>query len=55
MTVTATCSGTLDDANGNCIPGENVSLVFADGTQTLEELLPDRGGVRKPVRFGRSG
>lgn len=32
-------SGTLDDSNGNGIPGENVTVTFADGSTTLEELI----------------
>ena len=42
-TVAVTFSGTLDDANENCVPGENVTLVFADGTMTLEAYLIDQG------------
>ena len=35
-----TFSGTLDDANGNEVPGENVTLNFADGeTVSLETFL----------------
>ncbi|HHO58208.1 hypothetical protein [Oceanithermus desulfurans] len=41
--VAVTFSGTLDDANGNCVPGENVSLVFADGSLTLEQYLIAQG------------
>lgn len=40
-----TFSGTLDDANNNCIPGEHVTLVFADGSQTLEEYLIHQGAT----------
>jgi len=43
--VAVTFSGTLDDANGNCIPGENVSLVFADGSLTLEQYLIAQGAT----------
>ncbi len=34
-----TFSGTLDDSNHNGIPGENVTVTFADGSTTLEELI----------------
>ncbi|GEM90057.1 hypothetical protein ODE01S_14910 [Oceanithermus desulfurans NBRC 100063] len=44
-TVALTFSGTLDDANGNCVPGENVSLVFADGSLTLEQYLIAQGAT----------
>ncbi len=43
--VALTFSGTLDDANGNCVPGENVSLVFADGSLTLEQYLIAQGAT----------
>ncbi len=33
-------AGTLDDANGNGVPGENVTLTFAEGqSATLEQVL----------------
>lgn len=35
-----TFQGILDDANGNCVPGENVTLTFSGGqTQSLEAFL----------------
>ncbi len=34
-----TFSGTLDDSNHNGIPGENVTVTFADGSTTLEQLI----------------
>jgi hypothetical protein len=35
-----TFSGTLDDANRNCVPGESLTLTFASGAnQSLEEFL----------------
>ena len=38
--VAVTFEGTLDDANGNGVPGENVTLSFANGkTVTLEQVL----------------
>jgi len=37
--VALTFSGTLDDSNGNGVPGENVTVTFADGSTTLEELI----------------
>ncbi len=37
--VAATFSGTLDDANSNGIPGENVTVNFSDGSATLEQIL----------------
>ncbi len=40
-----TFSGTLDDANNNCVPGENVALVFADGSLTLEQYLIAQGAT----------
>lgn len=43
--VAVTFSGTLDDANGNCVPGENVGLVFADGSLTLEQYLIAQGAT----------
>jgi len=42
-TLAVAFSGTLDDANHNCVPGENVTLVFADRTTTLEQYLIDQG------------
>ena len=39
-TTAVTFAGTLDDANGNEVPGENVTLNFVDGeTVTLEAFL----------------
>ena len=39
-----TFQGTLDDANNNCVPGENVTLTFAGGqTQSLEAFLIANG------------
>ena len=43
--VALTFSGTLDDANNNCVPGENVTLVFADGSLTLEQYLIAQGAT----------
>ncbi|WP_457637897.1 hypothetical protein [Oceanithermus sp.] len=42
-TVAVTFAGTLDDSNNNCVPGENVTLTFADGKTTLEKYLMDQG------------
>ena len=36
-----TFEGVLDDSNGNDVPGENVTVHFADGDTTLEALLMD--------------
>jgi hypothetical protein len=37
---TVTFAGVLDDANGNCVPGENLTLTFAGGqTMSLEAYL----------------
>ena len=36
-----TFDGTLDDANRNCIPGENLKLYHSDGTKTLEQYLAE--------------
>jgi len=37
---TVTFAGVLDDANGNCVPGDNLTLTFAGGqTMSLEEYL----------------
>jgi len=37
---TVTFAGVLDDANGNCVPGENLTLTFAGGqTMSLETYL----------------
>lgn len=41
-----TFSGVLDDANNNCVPGENLTLVFASGTSSLENFLVGNGYVR---------
>ena len=41
--VACTFEGTLDDENGNGIPGENVTVHFADGDTTLEQVLQDNG------------
>jgi hypothetical protein len=39
---TATFSGSLgDDANGNCVIGDDLNMVFSDGTKTLEQVLLD--------------
>ncbi len=38
-----TFSGMLDDANKNCVPGENVSVQFKDETKTLEQLFINNG------------
>lgn len=43
--VAVTFSGTLDDANNNCVPGENVTLVFADGSMSLEQYLIAQGAT----------
>ena len=45
-----TFEGTLDDQNGNGVPGENVTLSFADGTtMTLEAFLLSSGGLPAPL------
>lgn len=36
-----TWAGVLDDSNGNGVPGENLTLTFADGSMSLEEFLRD--------------
>lgn len=36
-----TFDGTIDDPNGNCIPGENLKLYYSDGTKTLEQYLSE--------------
>ena len=36
-----TFDGKLDDANSNCIPGENLKLYHSDGTKTLEQYLAE--------------
>ncbi len=36
-----TFDGTLDDPNGNCIPGENLKLYYSDGIKTLEQYLSE--------------
>lgn len=41
--VAFTFEGVLDDSNENGIPGENVTIHFADGDTTLERLLQDYG------------
>jgi len=41
--VAFTFDGVLDDENGNGIPGENVTVRFADGSKTLEQVLSDSG------------
>ncbi|WP_456481244.1 hypothetical protein [Oceanithermus sp.] len=44
--VAVTFSGTLDDSNHNCIPGENVTLNFADRSTSLEDYLISEWGAR---------
>lgn len=34
-----TFEGTLDDANQNCIPGDNITLTFSSGSTNLEAFL----------------
>lgn len=41
-----TFSGVLDDANGNCVPGENVTLTFSSGSTSLEAFLIGQLGLR---------
>lgn len=52
-----TFSGTLTDSNGNGIPGEDLTVRFADGsTATLEDLLNDltpAGALRQFLRHHR--
>ena len=43
--VAVTFSGTLDDSNHNCVPGENVTLNFADRSTSLESYLIDELGA----------
>jgi len=38
-----TFEGTLDDSNHNGVPGENVTVHFADGSSTLEQVLRENG------------
>ena len=49
-----TFSGEITDRNGNGVPGEDLTVRFADGsTATLEELLNDltpAGAVRQFLR-----
>lgn len=40
-TLAVTWAGVLDDSNANGVPGENLTLTFADGTMTLEEFLTE--------------
>jgi hypothetical protein len=43
---TVTFAGVLDDANGNCVPGENLTLTFAGGqTMSLETYLIQKLGA----------
>ncbi|ALJ90170.1 hypothetical protein TO73_0307 [Thermus aquaticus Y51MC23] len=43
---TVTFAGVLDDANGNCVPGENLTLTFAGGqTMSLEAYLIQKLGA----------
>jgi hypothetical protein len=43
---TVTFAGVLDDANGNCVPGENLTLTFASGqTMSLETYLIQKLGA----------
>lgn len=42
--VAVTWNGVLDDANGNGIPGDGLTLTFADGSMTLEEFIVQRFG-----------
>jgi hypothetical protein len=43
---TVTFAGVLDDANGNCVPGENLTLTFAGGqTMSLEDYLIQKLGA----------
>jgi len=41
--VAFTFEGTLDDENMDGIPGENVTVHFADGDTTLDQILKDNG------------
>ncbi len=43
--VAVTFSGTLDDSNHNCVPGENVTLNFADRSTSLEDYLINEWGA----------
>ncbi len=48
---TAEFKGTLDDANRNCILGDNLTLSFASGqTTTLEKYLTDHHAARPCAR-----
>lgn len=48
---TAELKGTLDDANRNCILGENLTLSFAGGqTTTLEKYLTDHHAAKPCTR-----
>jgi hypothetical protein len=44
----ATFSGDLgfEDTNRNCIPGENLNMVFSDGNKTLEQFILSSGQVK---------
>lgn len=44
----ATFSGNLgfEDTNRNCIPGENLNMVFSDGNKTLEQFLISSGQIK---------
>jgi len=43
---TVSFAGVLDDANGNCVPGENLILTFAGGqTMSLEDYLIQQLGA----------
>ncbi len=36
-------AGDFDNSDADCVPGENVTLTFSDGTTTLEQFLIDNG------------
>jgi hypothetical protein len=43
----ATFSGNLgEDTNGNCVPGEDLNMVFSDGNKTLEQFLISSGQIK---------
>lgn len=42
---TATFTGVLNDANGNCIPGDNLNVTTASGTATLQTILVNNFSV----------
>jgi hypothetical protein len=43
----ATFSGTFgEDTNRNCVPGEDLNMVFSDGNKTLEQFLISSGQIK---------